>query len=314
MAGLDTIVIGTSLAEESDAAVRAGLALARAAGGRAHLVHAAAATLPLVPSGAWPIGFDVTTSPDTLAAVNEAQERQVEEGVAAQLGRLAVTEGDVAARLVRPGVPHRVLIEAARELDADLIVVGAHEARGLARLLGSTTDRVLRKAHRPVLVVRGELTMPPARVLASVDLSSLSAEAFRHGLDLLEALTAAGKGGVPTVEALFVLAYAQRQVAPQFTPEQIDRLAAEELDRFIDRHGGEIAARVQRKVRVGTPREQILAEVAEWQPDLVLLGTHGLGGFDRLVIGSVAADVARESPVSVLVIPPPSKSAEIREG
>ena len=51
-------------------------------------------------------------------------------------------------------------------------------------------------------------------------------------------------------------------------------------------------------------REEILAELAERPADLLVLGTHGLGGFDRLVIGSVAADVVREAPASVLVVPP----------
>jgi nucleotide-binding universal stress UspA family protein len=96
----------------------------------------------------------------------------------------------------------------------------------------------------------------------------------------------------------------QRQVAPQFTPEQVDRFASEELDRFIEMTAGEAAGRVRRKVRTGNTREEIEAELAESGADLVVLGTHGLGGFDRLVIGSVASDVVRHAPCSVLVVPP----------
>jgi nucleotide-binding universal stress UspA family protein len=104
------------------------------------------------------------------------------------------------------------------------------------------------------------------------------------------------------MEALFVLNVMQRQTSPQFTPEQIDRMAAEELERFAAAHGG--GADFRRKVRTGNVREEILTELAEAGADLVLIGTHGLGGFDRFVIGSVAADVIREAPCSVLVIPP----------
>lgn len=50
-----------------------------------------------------------------------------------------------------------------------------------AELLGSTADRVLRKASCPVLIVRGELPVPPRRVLAPVDPSTLSGDSFRCG-------------------------------------------------------------------------------------------------------------------------------------
>jgi nucleotide-binding universal stress UspA family protein len=141
--------------------------------------------------------------------------------------------------------------------------------------------------------------LPPRKALAPVDLSPLAAEAFRAGLDILEQI---GGGAQIEVEALFVLSVIQRQVAPQFTPEQADRFADEELRRFVEEHAG--ARAVRRKVRAGNTREEIFAEIAAFRPDLVLLGTHGLGGFDRFVIGSVVADVTREAPCSVLVVPP----------
>jgi universal stress protein E len=171
----------------------------------------------------------------------------------------------------------------------------------LHRRLGSTADRVLRRAICPVLVVRGDLRIPPRKALAPVDLSPLAAESFRAGLGLLAQI---GGGTASEVEALFVLSVIQRQVAPQFTPEQVDRFAAEELRRFIETNAGAAAGEVRRKVRAGNTREEIFAEIADYRPDLVLLGTHGLGGFDRFVIGSVAADVTREAPCSVLVVPP----------
>ncbi|HSF42348.1 MAG TPA: universal stress protein, partial [Thermoanaerobaculia bacterium] len=186
---------------------------------------------------------------------------------------------------------------------AGLLVVGATEGGRIARLLGSTADRVLRRAHCPVLVVRGELPVPPERVVASVDLSPLSAEAFRRGLGILR-----GLGAASAIEVLFVLSVLQRQVAPQFTPEQVDRFAAEELDRFVAAHAGGEAAGLRRKVRTGNVREEILEELRETPADLVVLGTHGLGGFDRMAIGSVAADVVREAPCSVLVIRPEGAS------
>ncbi len=53
------------------------------------------------------------------------------------------------------GVPHEEIIRAAEEQNTDLIILGTHGRSGLRRFfLGSTTDRVLRHAGCPVLVVR----------------------------------------------------------------------------------------------------------------------------------------------------------------
>jgi nucleotide-binding universal stress UspA family protein len=56
---------------------------------------------------------------------------------------------------VREGTPFHEIIRCAREIDADLIVMGTHGHSGLAHvLLGSVTEKVVRKAPCPVLTVR----------------------------------------------------------------------------------------------------------------------------------------------------------------
>jgi nucleotide-binding universal stress UspA family protein len=57
--------------------------------------------------------------------------------------------------VVREGTPHREITKAARDLQADLIIIATNGRTGLAQaLLGSTTERVVRRAPCPVLVVR----------------------------------------------------------------------------------------------------------------------------------------------------------------
>jgi len=55
---------------------------------------------------------------------------------------------------------------------------------------------------------------------------------------------------------------------------------------------------------VGDERDEILKTASERSPDLILLGTHGRGGVERALIGSVAASVVRRVDGNVLVIPP----------
>lgn len=284
-----TVLVGTDLDRDSDALLSTGVQVARAAGARIHVAYA-------FPP---PMGFMNELGAGVNDAVLAQEAEQVREALSAQVRKAGITGDELAGETLRTGVAHRVLPELVEETGADLVIVGATAGGMLHRRLGSTADRVLRRTTRPVLVVRGGLAVPPRRVLAPVDLSPLSAEAFQRGLAILSQM-----GGGTDVEALFILNVIQRQVAPQFTPQQVDRFAAEELGRFVDQHAGSAAAQVRRKVRAGTTREEIFAEIADFRPDVVLLGTHGMGGFDRLVIGSVAADVAREAPCSVLVVPP----------
>lgn len=48
--------------------------------------------------------------------------------------------------------------------------------------------------------------------------------------------------------------------------------------------------------------DEIVAEAKSWPADLIVLGTHGRGGIERLVLGSVAEGVARGAPVPVLLV------------
>ena len=52
----------------------------------------------------------------------------------------------------------------------------------------------------------------------------------------------------------------------------------------------------------GDARQAILDCASEWRADLVVLGSHGKSGFDRLILGSVSESVARQAPCSVEVV------------
>jgi nucleotide-binding universal stress UspA family protein len=283
------VLVATSLAGESEAVVRAGVAVARAYGGMVHLRHVPP---PEALAGPW-VGYEWIPV-EAVVRFREAQSRALDE----QAGRLVEDALRGTVEIVE-GAPHRALAEAAERLPADLIVVGASERPGpLARVLGSTAERVLAHAPVPVLVVRGELRLPLADVLLPVDLSPLSFDAFRRAVDLLRPLAGPGT----RFRALFVLSVVQRQFGMQFTPEQMDRLAADELRRFLERAG--VEAPVEARVRVGEPRQGIREELAERPAELVALGTHGWSGFQRFALGSVASTIARSAESSVLVVPP----------
>jgi nucleotide-binding universal stress UspA family protein len=148
-------------------------------------------------------------------------------------------------------------------------------------------------------------------VLAPVDLSTLSGDAFRCGLHIVAQLADVGEIHVQSVFALSLLdALAARQRTGGAPVEQVERAAAEELRRFVRENRPEASFQVETAVLSGEARMEILRELQEHPADLVILGTHGRGGMDRLVLGSVASTVARKAPCSVLVISPEAALAE----
>lgn len=289
----DTVLIGTLLSEDSDHIVRTGLAIADALGARAHLAHAW--SYPEAYGGG-PMGPG-WMGPELFAGY----EKEIGDALAAQIERLGIDDGQLDGASLKLGTAHQVLTDIARDIGAAMIVVGAAHGGLVERVLGSTADRVIRKATCPIFAVRGEPRLPPIRVLAPVDLSSLSSTALRTGTALLERMSGSSP---PTVDILFVLSPIQRQIGLQFTPEQVDRFVSEELRRFVEQAMPADTLKAETTVRVGEPRDEILAEIDATSTDLVVIGTHGRGGFDRLVLGSVASDVARRAPCSVLVVPP----------
>ena len=285
---LKTIVIGTSLTDASDSVVRTGVALARATGATPWLVHA---YLPMTfPSDA---GLDARWIDEEVKGLREALAEQ-----ARRTGLSALAEHSSEQLRLAIGAPHREIVDLARHVEAGLVVVGAAESR--LDLLGSTAERVIRKALCPVFVVRSEAAFPPHRVEIPVDLSPMSAQAFAQGLELLKQL-----GASPAeTEALFVLNPFEVGGSIHFKREQIERFANEELHRFLAANAPEAARPGLARVRTGYAREEILHTLAKRRADLAVLGTHGRGGFERFVLGSVAQGVLRGASCNLLVVPP----------
>lgn len=279
-----TIVAGSALDSRSDQVVRAARDLARRTGATLIVVHAA--PIPLLVPG--------TLLDDTELLSRMRGELEVD--LRRQAQRLELDSLDPAPVLrVEDGLPDLLLGRIAAESSADLVVVGATTAGGrLGKLLGSTAERLLRWGETPVLIVREELPLPPRRVLAPVDLSRLSRDAFRRGLRILAQLAAPGE---ISVETLLVVPPPDASVLP----ETVQRAESELGDFLASTPAPGLSLRP--RILTGEARQQILRETEDEEWDLVMLGTRGTSGIRR-TLGSVTADVSREAPCSVLVVPP----------
>lgn len=290
---LRRIVVGSSLAPQSDGVLSSALAFARWIGAELEVVHAYVPPMPYIGDP-----FPVAWASDELLADHEAA---LERALAAQAERVGALSGEISGFRLTPAPPALALEEAAKKFDAGLIVVGPAESgtRIGRRLLGSTSDRLLRHSGRPILLARSPFVELPQQVLLPVDFSRPSMEALAWGSDLLRAF---GEAHWPAVEALFVLSPFPDQAELQFTSSQVERLALDELDRALAKLKG--AGPIGKRIRIGRPGEEILAEIHDRAVDLVILGTHGRTGLERFMLGSVASDVTRDARCSVIIVPP----------
>ena len=197
----------------------------------------------------------------------------------------------------RPGRPAVILDEIARDHRAGLIVIGGHRHGALARSLGgSTAHNLIRTSAAPVLVVEASSRVPQ-RVLVAADLSAASGPTLsvaRRFADVFDAQL----GVVHVVE----FGAASPTIPLTLDLHMLESRSREELDNLLDREGIDVAPE-SRLVRRGRADEALAEAVAAWHADVVVLGSHGRGWIDRLLIGSTTERLLNRLPASLLVVP-----------
>jgi nucleotide-binding universal stress UspA family protein len=214
---------------------------------------------------------------------------------------------------VRVEQAEHVHSEVLRQLEAtgaDLLVLGTHGRSGFQRLfLGSVTEKVIRKATCPTLVVPPRAAdVPPnapvqfKRILCAIDFSDSSLSALAYALNL------AGEADAH-LTLLHVIEMPpelrENPLAPDF---DIDRLhAAAEADarrRLQDLIPDQARtfATVDTAVVEGGAYRRVLQRAAEEQADLIVMGVHGRSAIDLLVFGSTTHHVIRTATCPVLIV------------
>lgn len=136
-------------------------------------------------------------------------------------------------------------------------------------------------------------------ILVPTDGSAETRQAVEHAIDL------AGEHGA-TIHALYVLNTASyASVSVDASWEGVSDMLREEGEAAVEAVGDLARAadvEVVSVLRSGSPSREIVRYAEEEGCDLVVMGTHGRGGIDRLLLGSVAERVVRSSEIPVLTV------------
>lgn len=275
------LLLATDLSPRGDRAFARAVELSRRWGAALHLVNV--------------VENELLPEPHLKREI-AAREREAKEA----LGALAAK-----AKIHIPvGAAAGCVVEAAKAMRADLIIMAPASSDVLsAAVLGSTADRILRHAAQPVLVVKRRCLGPYFKVLAAIDLSEPSAVALRAArqlfpearLKVVHAFEVPFPGFLTGPTSEIELRAAHEKAA--------EALVARETRRAADGPGKK-SPRVELVVEQGRTDDVIFAHLKADRPDLVALGTHGLGGVRRAIIGSTAERLLETLPCDILVVRP----------
>jgi nucleotide-binding universal stress UspA family protein len=214
--------------------------------------------------------------------------------------------GRIVRRSIVSGRPASVIVDEATALSAELVVVGSR-GRGPMRsmVLGSVSAEVVDHAPCPVLVVRQP-------VVTSILFATDGSASARGALEFLAAarylgdrpvqvLSVGQRPGTATpIEALYDSARPVVYRDSVVDREHVEAKAAHAVQ--VLRAAGHPASWT---IAAGDPAHEIVEAAMGFRSDLIVVGSRGNTGFDRLLLGSVARNVLLHSSASVLIVREP---------
>ena len=203
------------------------------------------------------------------------------------------------------------IAEYAREAGVGLIVMCTHGRGGFERFwLGSVADGLLRHLPVPVLLVRAARksaktdadAAPFARIVVALDGSPRGERALTETINLVQS--------TPTAITLVNVVHPTAALASHSFPSRAEQeMCAHYLEPLAERNRStscEIGVETLAYANIG---RGILEVAKRHDATMIALATQGLGGAERLIVGSVADKLIRTATMPVLVVPPRAHDA-----
>lgn len=300
MLHINNVMVTTDLSDCGEAAVPFAAALARQHDATLHLVYVE--DIQPVYFASEPV-LGMSGPPalqlEWVAAARKEHELRQKEFA----DRLAQEQLKVVTHF-KDGSPARRILETASEVRADCLVMSTHGRSGLSRLVfGSVTENVLRHSPCPVLCVKpGETPGGPGPLLFTTDLSKESLSALNYAISLAKQQQRELHMLLVVDDRMYIPSDGGMPVnAVEWMVDERRKMEAK-LKELAARVRSDSALTVTVHVRHGDPAEQIVNVSDYIEAACVVMASHGRTGLRRLVLGSVAEQVIRNSARPVLTI------------
>jgi nucleotide-binding universal stress UspA family protein len=275
--------------EDAELAATTAVGLAKVTGSELHVLHVAPA---------FPDYFEPS---DPGPGPTEREGRRI---LDEEVKKIENVGGTLAQSHLRMGGAAEEVIDLAEELETGLIVLGSRGKGTIRRaLMGSVSDSIVRHAHCPVLVVRWKPVVFPAKILVATDGSEEATLAAQSAADLAartgSELHVAHVGKVLTHGDFVGVDVGPLPAGAQ---ELLDKEAKELLEAQLERMGEAWGSVTEAHLMSGRADEEIIFLAEQVGADLVVVGSRGLGGVRRTLLGSVANSVVRHAHCPVLVV------------
>jgi len=270
----------------------------------------------LLPLAADALVTIVHVIPDSLPTLQQpAAERDASRALAIEARHLAqsLPKGVRVAPLVVRGATLKQIVACAAKTKAELIVIGRAGGRAVRdALLGSTAERVIRRAQLPVLVVRLAPRSAYRRPALALDIDDRAArDVVRHLFTL-----------VPPPRPQVAVIHAYEVPHPGLVYPSLDGYELDETNREhqrsalrrLERLLGDTVAALhvppeeapswKPHVREGAPTLLVQKVTSRAHTDLLVLGSRGYSSAAYFFLGTVSGELVREVKCDVLVVPP----------
>ncbi|MDP3845710.1 MAG: universal stress protein [Pseudomonas sp.] len=220
----------------------------------------------------------------------DAERERAEQLLDSSLSRFAPTGSQLR---LRQGRAADVILSQIDELQADLLVLGAHHQRH-EFFSGTTLDRIAQGCHIPLLLASIDDDQPYQRALAALNFSLCACAAFAHVYRLLPAQA--------ELHALHVLETPRGNAAEVDELLSTQRLLFEQLLLDETRNLPATGPTLSHSVQPGNMPSELQAAINSYQPQLLVLGCHGRGALSQALLGSLAQHYLHKAPCDVLVV------------
>lgn len=215
--------------------------------------------------------------------------------------KIQAEHGVTVRTLLREGDPPAAILETAREMGSDLIVLGTYGRRGLNRMLmGSVTAQVISRSPVDVLVVKrpcSECKGEYPSILVPFDGSDFSKRALVQASRLAKVDNAKVTVlySIPRYEEM--IGFLKTESIRQSLAQEAGKILVE-ASQLASIHG----VTVQTEIAEGPAAARIVEKAAKAEIDLIAMGSHGYQGVNRALLGSTAERVITHAACPVLVV------------